>query len=214
MHGRNELERLFYEDVREKKKAASGVHHKTGKNGYVGTMRFPSDIMSRSEKMRYRRSSKVMVTNMYDEILHIDEFEKLETYEKKNRLQYWRNIYSNKEITTGMGIWNNKYYSIVAELELPKAPRANSNKPRKAAAKKVKPQEIKEEPKKEILMLEEEPEKPVVQEIIIDGLHLVYNGTYKAEQIQLKLNKFYALLEDEEDDFYIELKIVQKAAQK
>ena len=50
----------------------------------------------------------------------------------------------------------------------------------------MKPQEIKEEPKKEILMLEEEPEKPVVQEIIIDGLHLVYNGTYKAEQIQLK----------------------------
>ena len=76
-----------------------------------------------------------MVTNMYDEILHIDEFE-TETYEKKNRLQYWRNIYSNKEITTGMGIWNNKYYSHCRRTRLPKAPRANSNKPKKQQPKK------------------------------------------------------------------------------
>jgi hypothetical protein len=211
----SEAAKLFHNEVRDKKKTASGVHHKTGKNGYVGTMRFPSDIMSRSEKMRYRRSSKVMISNMYDQIIPIEDFEKLETHEQRNMLAYWRNVYSNKEITEGMGIWNNKYYKIVAELGLPKAPRINSTekKPRKAkAAAKV---EV--ETSAAVPAPKEEIQQPIVQqpqEIIVDGLHLIFNGTYKAEQIQMKLNKFYALLDDEEDDFYIEMKIVQKQPKK
>lgn len=119
----NEAEKLFYSDIRDKKKAASGVHHKTGKKGYVGVMRFPSDIMSRKDKMKYRRNGKVMTTNIYDEIIPIDEFEKLTKEDQYNRLKYWRSKYSNKEITTSMGIWNNKFYNLVKDLDLPKAPR-------------------------------------------------------------------------------------------
>ena len=70
----SEAEKLFLNEIREKKRTASGVHHKTGKNGYVGTMRFPSDIMSRKDKMKYRRNGKVMTTNMYDEIITAEEF--------------------------------------------------------------------------------------------------------------------------------------------
>ena len=33
---RSEASDLFYNEVREKKRTASGVHSKTGKNGYVG----------------------------------------------------------------------------------------------------------------------------------------------------------------------------------
>ena len=54
----SEEEKLFHNEVREKKKAASGVHHKTGKKGYVGRMRFPSDILNRTEKKRYKRNQK------------------------------------------------------------------------------------------------------------------------------------------------------------
>jgi hypothetical protein len=209
----SEAAKLFHNEVREKKKAASGVHSKTGKNGYVGTMRFPSDIMSRKDKLRYRRSGKVMTTNMYEEIMAWDEFDKLETYEKKNRLQYWRNTYTNKEILETMGISNKRFYDMVADLDLPKAKRINSkDKPKRSAAAKA--------PKRSEEIAPPAPpapveiEKPVVQEVIVDGLYVVFNGTYKADQIQMKLNKFYALLDDEEDDFYIEMKIMQKAAQK
>src|SRR3982751_5228723 len=121
----NDIERMFYDEVRDKKKTASGVHHKTGKNGYVGKMRFPTDFMNRSEKMKYRRAGKVVTTNIFDEILPIEEFEKLETYEQKNRLQYWRNERPNKEIVQGMGISNKKFYDLVSELELPKAKRVD-----------------------------------------------------------------------------------------
>ena len=100
----SEAEKLFNQEVRDKKRTASGVHSKTGKNGYVGKMRFPSDIMSRKEKYNYRKAGKVMTTNMYDEILTVEEFEQLETQEKRNRLSYWRNIYTNKEILEAMGI--------------------------------------------------------------------------------------------------------------
>lgn len=155
-----------------------------------------------------------MISNMYDEILPIEEFEKLETYEQKNRMAYWRNKYPNKEITEKMGIWNNKFYKLVRELDLPKAARVDSGerKPRKAATKTA-PKSEAIEPAASAPAKVEEVQQPVVQEILIDGLHLSFIGTYKAEQIQMKLNKFYALLDDEEDDFYIELKIMQKAAQ-
>ena len=211
----SEAEKMFHSEVREKKRTASGVHHKTGKNGYVGTMRFPSDIMSRKDKMKYRRNGKVMTTNMYEEILPIADFEILETYEQKNRLQFWRNTYTNLQILQAMGISNKRFYDLVKELDLPKAPRIHKNKKRVAAAAKTEhKKESDHEAIKAPAPIEKEIEKPVVQEIIVDGLSLAFYGTYKAEVIQKKLAKFDLLLDGEEDDFYVEIKVMQKAAQK
>jgi replicative superfamily II helicase len=209
----SEAEKLFLNEIREKKRTASGVHHKTGKNGYVGTMRFPSDIMSRKDKMKYRRNGKVMTTNMYDEIITAEEFEKLETFEKKNRLQYWRNTYTNKEIMAAMGIYNAQFYKMVAELDLPKAPRVHTDKTKRKATVN----------KKESVAIESAPpappappapvEKPVVQEVIVNGLNLSYNGTFKAEKIMNEVFKILTLLEDRDEDFYIEMKLMQKVNQ-
>jgi hypothetical protein len=202
---RSEAEKLFYNDVREKKKAANGVHYKTGLKGFVGKMRFPSDIMSRKDKYNYRKAGRVMTTNMYDEILTIDEFDQLETHEKKNRMAYWRNERSNKEILKGMGISNKKYYDIVAELDLPKAPRAprSTNKSEKAKSNTNTPSRVEKQQ-------ERTPEAAEVQEILVDGLHLVYHGTKQPEEIQRQLKKFIALLEEETDEYYFELKLMQK----
>lgn len=200
----SEAEQAFHEDVREKKRTASGVHHKTGKRGYVGTMRFPTDIMSRKDKYNYRKAGKVMTTNLYDEIITIDEFERLEKDEQRNRMIHWRNQYTNKDITTGLGIWNARYYSLVAELELPKAPR--SYKKREA---KVKVAPV--EKSKEIIPAQKEE---AAQVILVNGLNLVFNGTYSPEVIQNQLLKFATLLEGETDDFYLEFRIQQKQTNK
>ena len=222
MMWQSEAERLFNDEVRDKKKTASGVHHKTGKNGYVGKMRFPSDIMSRKEKRKYKGNSKVSISNLYEEIIPVEEFEKLEEYEQRNMLSYWRNTYSNKTITDGMGIWNARYYRIVADLGLPKAKRVDASsekKPRKATAKTASKEPAIQSAIQSSLMQHEAappapvaaPPAPVVQEIIVEGLHLSFIGTYDAEKIQKQLSKFDLLLEGEEDDFYIEMKIMQKA---
>jgi hypothetical protein len=204
-----EAEKIFHEEVRDKKRTASGVHSKTGKNGYVGTMRFPSDIMSRKDKIKYRKASKVMTSNLYSDILTINEFRQLEQEEQKNRMIYWRSNYSNKEIQKKMGIANSPYYKIIAELDLPKAPRTERTKPNRSGKTKV--QEPKEKPIQEQTELAiSTPEKEKVQEVIVDGLHLVFNGTYSPEMIIKQLSKFELLLDGEDNDYYIELKLMEK----
>ena len=197
----NDIEKLFYSDVREKKKTASGIHSRTGKRGYVGKMRFSYDLMNRKEKYNYRRSGKIMTTNLFDEILPYEEFKELETHEQRNRLAYWRQKYTNKEILTGMKIYQKILYDLVKELDLPNLRRANNTGKRAAKAKTKQPEAI-----TAVAAINPEP----VQEIIFNGLNLVYNGTYTAEQLQRQLQKFITLLEDEPDQFYIELKITQK----
>lgn len=222
----NEAEQVFYSDIREKKKAASGVHSKTGSRGYVGKMRFPSDIMSRKDKYNYRRAGKIMITNLYTDILTLKDFEQLEIEEQKNRMQYWRNTYSNKEIQEKMGIGNAHFYRIVKKLDLPKASRVErtkANKPRKAKAKKTLLDYARNEPQESQLEFEPEappaapelPEAPPVtpapmQELLFEGLHIVYSGSYTAENIQKKLAKIDLMIDGEPEEFYIEIKLVQK----
>ena len=201
---------MFHDEVRDKKRIANNVHHKTGKNGYVGKLRFPSDIMSRSDKIRYRKAGKIVTSNLFEEVLPIDEFEQLETYEQRNRLQYWRNQKPNKEILKGMGISNKRYYDIVSELDLPKAPRIKSNQPRKATAtKKITEQAPAVQKMEQAPTLPKEEEK--VQEVIVNGLNVIFTGTYSAEKIEKQLTKFMLLLDSEEDDFYVEFRLMQKS---
>lgn len=213
----NDIQRMFHDEIRDKKKTASGVHHKTGKNGYVGNMRFPSDLMNRSQKIKHRKAGKVVTSNIFDEILSIDEFEKLETYEQRNRLQYWRNQKQNKEILNGMGISNKRYYDIVAELELPKAPRIKSGEPpRKGTATKIMNQSVAIQERvpavqetSDVLISPKQDSNP--QDIIVEGLNVIFTGTYTAEKIEKQLTKFMLLLDSEEDDFYIEFRLMQKS---
>lgn len=207
----NEAQKIFEDEIRAKKKETASIklatkHKRLGKNKVL----FATDLMSRKEKLKHTKAGKIVTTNLYEDILPIEEFEKLETYEKRNRLQYLRSVKSNKEILQGMGISNKRYYDIVKELELPTAPRIKSgdSKPRKAAVKRATaPAAIQSN-----LELEPEPQQQPqpVQKIIVNGLNLEFNGTFSAEQIIKQFLKFGALLEDEDDKYYIELRIQQK----
>lgn len=205
----NEAERLFLEEVREKKKTASGVHHKTGKRGYVGKMLFPTDLMSRKEKYNHRKAGKVVTTNIYDLFLSLDEFKQLDEFEQRNRLAYLRSKHSNKDIMKEMGMNNANYYKLVNDLGLPTAPRSGGKEKRKAIAKKTIAIETQPAPAATSTATQIEAPAPI-QEVIINGLHLVYNGTFEPEMIVKQMLKFAALLEDETDDFYVELKLMQK----
>jgi len=205
----NEAEFAFEEEIRrlnkEKASLKSATKHKRlGK----GNMRFASDLMSRSEKIKYMRAGQIVTTNLYDNILTLDEFNILETHEKRNMMAYWRNTYSNKEIQKAMQVSNAAYYKIVAELGLPKATRVNTGERRKKVAAVKVIQEASQNIKLPETVVVQQP----LQEIIVNGMHLVFNGTYQPETIVKQLLKFGALLEDETDDYYIELKLVQKAA--
>jgi hypothetical protein len=217
----SEAKQCFLEEVRDKKKTASGVHHKTGKRGYVGKMLFAHDLMSRKEKYNHRKAGKILTSNLYEKIIPLDEFKELETFEQRNRLAYWRTQFSNKEIQKEMGANNTQYYKMVSDLGLPAAPRGgNKSGQRKATAKAIAINNVADRD----LFNQTVPAQTTqastatqvitapapVQELIIDGLHLVYNGTFTPEQIVKQLLKFGSLLEDETDKFHIELRLMQK----
>jgi hypothetical protein len=212
----NGAEQAFFDEIREKKKETALLrtatqHKRLGKKRVL----FATDLMSRKEKLKHTKAGRVMTTNMYEDILPIAEFEKLETYEKRNRLQYLRGIKSAKEIQTAMGTNSKRYYEIIKELDLPKAPRKKAGddgtkpKARKAAVKRQEPAAVAIHSQLE-LEVQQEPQQPEPQKIIINGLNLEFNGTFTAEQIIKQFLKFGALLEDEEDKYYIELRIQQK----
>jgi hypothetical protein len=204
----SEAERAFYEDVREKKKAASGVHSKTGKKGYVGKMLFPTDIMSRKDKYNYRKAGKIVSSNLYEKIISIAEFNELEEFEKRNMLAYWRNVYTSKEIKTGMKVSSATYYRIVNELGLPVAPRNNKRRKAKVNTVTIEPKAV-----APVAAPVAAPAEPV-QEVMVNGIHFVYSGNFSAEHIQNQILKFASILDGEEDEFYIEFKLMQKSKSK
>ena len=152
------------------------------------------------------------ISNIYETILTRDEFDKLQDYEKKNMLQYWRTQYSNEAIRKGMKISVNTLYGIIKDLDLPVQKRGGN----RGIIKKIPPNIQADSPtiKTDLSHTKSDPpavkEEQPLQEIIIDGLHLSYNGSYTPEHIQNQLLKFASILDGETDSFYIELKISQK----
>jgi hypothetical protein len=205
-----DVEKFFLADIKEKKQETKQLkaalkHKRLGK----GSMKFATDLMSRKERQQHMKAGKVVTTNLYDTILTFMEFNNLETYEKKNMMQYWRSKYTIKEIMGAMGIANKKFYEIIDELELPKdraamAKGKREGKTRKAPIRKTQAAELAIQSQLEI-------ETPPVQKIIINGLNLEFNGTYEPEHIIKQLLKFGALLEGETDSYFIELKLMQKS---
>jgi hypothetical protein len=208
-------DKIFYDEIREKKKETALLRTAT-QHKRLGAKKvlFATDLMSRKEKLKHTKAGRVMTTNMYEDIIPIVEFEKLEDYEKRNRLQYLRSVKSAKEIQAAMGVNSKRYYEIISELNLPKAPRSKSGAaPRKAALKR-KEKEPAGISLQSQLELETTPAAiEPVQKIIINGLNLEFNGEFTAEQIIKQFLKFGALLEGEPDKYYIELRLQQKTQQ-
>lgn len=204
----NDAENLFLDEIRAKKKETASLRDSQKfKRMGKGSIRFASDFMNRKEKIEHRRAGTVTTTNIFDELLPMEEFEALEIFEQKNRMQYWRSKYTIKEIQTGMGIYQKKFYDIIDSLDLPKD--KGHSKPRTPRKARV----AAEAQKQPTIAIESNPvEIPApVQQIIVNGMHLIFNGTYSPEELQRQLLKYAGLLDGESDEFYIELKLVQKS---
>lgn len=120
-------ERLFIEEVREKKKAANGVHSKKGKRGYVGKMLFPFEMLRGKEKREYKKNGKVVSWNMYEDILEFEMFKGLTDKEKKSVLERLRDEHPNKKIMKKWGLNSQSYYDIVNGLGIKTQTYKNKN---------------------------------------------------------------------------------------
>ena len=109
----NEIEKTWNEEVREKKRTASGVHGKKGKRGYAGTMRTPVDLMTDPKERRaYEGTTPVRasIINPPDELVPHEEFKKMSRQEKILLLYKLRSNYSVKAVADAWGISDKTLY--------------------------------------------------------------------------------------------------------
>jgi hypothetical protein len=98
-----DIERLFYSDVREKKIAGYGASHKAStRKGFRGAVRTPYDFMSRSEKAKL--NGEVVSYSMYEQVLKIDEFKALTPEQRTNALKVWIESHARVDLAKELGI--------------------------------------------------------------------------------------------------------------
>jgi hypothetical protein len=208
----NTYERSFHEDIQEKKRTGRGVFARTGR-GVKHTIRgvkTPYDFMSTKEKKKL--NSEVREFNMYETILEREEFEKKDRDTQRAMLIKWRDLYPNIEIMQQMGIGgSNTFHNIIKDLDIPPKPRGgakNRGINRKATTliaeqpQEMKPNEIASE------TVQQNPVK-----ILINGLHLEYNGIFDPEQLSRIFTKLQLLTDGEDSDYYLTLTLTEEKKQ-
>lgn len=226
---------MFGAEVREKKRTASGVHHKTGKRGYTGVIRFPHEMLKGKAKKEYKGTGKVVKYNMFDTIMQYVDFRKLPLDKQRHLLDGYRIKHSNKKIMEAWGLHNVNYYDkLLPELGIKKAENRGRRKGSVNTNKKdVNPTTV-NAPKNDNYVIED-TQQQLVQTTVLpteaivptnvsknqqenkfldseqtfkkDGLQLELSGTYTPEQLVRKLEKLSILLDGEENNFKISLSI-------
>ncbi|MCR6108699.1 hypothetical protein HXA34_20595 [Salipaludibacillus agaradhaerens] len=185
--------KMFNDDVRHKKRTASGIYSRKGSRGYVGTMHTPSDYLRGKEKKLYQNTSKVVVTNMYDKIMSFEEFEKLSESERRQTLQEYRKRHTNKKIMSNWGLTTYEFYGrLLKDLDI--------------SAKTTRPKASQKPPTKNDSELVAKSDAPID---LGEGFSIQLNGVYDAVKLQEKLEKMGLMLEDGEE-YTIKLHISEK----
>jgi hypothetical protein len=98
IENQEDIEKLFNEEVRDKKITGRGIHNRAPrKSGLRHAMMTRVDMLKGKAKKEYTKGSEVMSYNLYDNVIAFDEFEKLDEKKKKETLKRW----SDKGFTTG-----------------------------------------------------------------------------------------------------------------
>lgn len=212
-----EIEKLFLDEVRSKKRTANGVYSKTGKNGYVGKMLFASDLMSRKEKTKHRKAGKVESYNMYETILTKEEFEQKDEQTQKAMLTRWREIYKVRDIQLGLGVASKTFYDYLKKHEIPEISRGTrrrgelKNAGTKPAKKQKTPATKEEAPQTPINEVDiKESAKENTIKLLSNGLHLEYNGTYDHEQLNKIFTKLQLITDGEENKFTLSISLSER----
>jgi hypothetical protein len=206
----NDEENLFALEVKEKKSQAHAHRARTGRGSSKRRkgMSTPFDFMSKSE--RERLNGEVKLTNLFDMIITREEFDTMEEKQQKAMMTHWREIYPNEKIMQEMGITGSgTFHNYINKLEIPRKKR-HGGRPKKVEKK---------ENKKVLAPTVQAPENisentPIVNKfvqqpvkLITNGLHLEYNGNFSSEQINKILTKIQLIVDGEDNNFNIELRI-------
>lgn len=121
----SEAERLFYDEVREKKTIGRGIFSQKGKGKKHGTyVSLPSDRLTASQKKKL--NGKCEVSNMYQSLTTYEEFQRNPEHMQKIVLEKWREFHTNDTIIEALGIGKKRFYDLLEELDITKKRRGGS----------------------------------------------------------------------------------------
>ncbi|MBC9785184.1 hypothetical protein H1S01_11755 [Heliobacterium chlorum] len=99
-----DIERLYYQDLREKKTTATGVRGRASRLGRVGSMVMPSDRLSGREKRDYRRPGPLITYSLYEDLVSFEVFDQMPYRQQVQLLSRWRQKYSDDAICQQWGL--------------------------------------------------------------------------------------------------------------
>lgn len=80
---------VYDEDIKEKKLIVRSSKKKSSSKKSKRHM-FPIDFMDNRQKKEYIKGGNVVVSNLYDELLTLEEYQKLPDEQKKAAMEHWR----------------------------------------------------------------------------------------------------------------------------
>jgi len=210
---------IFEEELREKKQQRHALRAKTsGKRKKAGSM-LPIDFMSKAQQKEYTKAGEIMITNLWDEIITLEQYNELSDEKKKNALEHWRKVHSTAAIRKKFGWNSNKTYKEFERLGIQVQKRVHKN-PRKGtttAAQTQKPAaNIKEEAALQKIQQQiEQREEAATTGAIVgtwlpqqeSGSTFYLDDTLKSEEAITKLMKYAAFLEGEKNKFRLRVEI-------
>ena len=111
------IEKIFYDDVRTKKKIGRGVHYRTGKGsdraGVAGGVRFAKNNFKRGEK-----NSAVNITNMYYDIIPYKELKQKDKDMQKQLITGYLENFSKAHIIREMKTSSITLNKLIDELKI------------------------------------------------------------------------------------------------
>lgn len=155
---------------------------------------------------------------MPEPIMNYDEFMNLPETEQKVNLEKYRDMYTNRDIRKAWKMNDARLYKLIDSLGIQKKTRKPSKRQKSnkelptladiQAAKKEAQTKTANELKPEIVnevieQIKNQPGQPVKE----DGFQFTFNGSYESDVIIRKLEKLQLLLDDEQNNFNIELTI-------
>ena len=200
------IEKMFQDDIREKRKAGSGSFHKRGKgvrHGLSGALRTPSYYMKQKEKNKL--SGEVRSYNMFENtILSLEEFNSRPLNVQRDLMTAWRENFTNKDIRESMEMTAGRFAKLVKDLDIPMKEKTGGRTKKTAAAVILKEGQLGK--------IEKEKTPPAVNiekmDIpILDGLSLSYTGQYSPENLVKVFDKLSLLLSDEKNKFEVSISI-------
>lgn len=202
----NDIEKMFIDECREKKRTASGVYHRASRRGYIkGGVKTQVDFLRGKERKEYIKGGPIKIMNAYDKIEGIPSIKELEEMEfevAKNIVKIARKNFSAKTLKTYWNISSYTLYKIIFkkyEIEVAQSNR-NINANNKTS-EKVKNSSIEEVPNKNIKTLENVgTEKYILENKVVQeefsGFNLKFAGKFESDFISDRVLAFLSTMSE------------------